>query len=75
MNSATIITGSAVHRLRRPGVRPAKDESDKEDASSYAYQQQIFTVNYYVRCAYDDTLSSCHFRRDDGYYIAWFVRQ
>jgi len=36
-----------------------KTESDKEDASSYAYQRhETFSIGYYVRCADDDTLSS-----------------
>ena len=43
-----------------------KTKSDKEDALSYAYQQHdAFSIGYYVRCAYDDALSSHHFRRDE----------
>ena len=50
-----------------------KTESDKEDASSYAYQQhEAFRIDY-VRCAYNDTLSSLyHFLMKT---IAWFARQ
>ena len=52
-----------------------KTKSDKEDASSYAYQQHdAFSIGYYVRCAYDDALSSYHFHRDEDC-IAWFARQ
>ena len=31
-------------------------------------------LGYYVRCAYDDTLSSYHFHRDENC-IAWFAQQ
>jgi len=52
-----------------------KTESDKKDASSYAYQQhEAFSIGYYVRCAYDNTLSSYYFRRDEGC-IIWFAQQ
>jgi len=52
-----------------------KTESDKENASSYAYQgHEVFSIGYYVRCAYDDTLSSYYFRRDEGC-ITWFAQQ
>jgi len=51
-----------------------KTESDKKDASSYAYQRhEAFSIGYYVRCAYDDTLSSYYFRRDEGC-IIWFAQ-
>ena len=64
---------SAVHSLRRHGVRSA--EADKKDASSYAYQQhEIFSIGYYMGCSYDDALSSYHFCCDNDY-VAWFVRQ
>ncbi|KYN38131.1 hypothetical protein ALC56_07531 [Trachymyrmex septentrionalis] len=43
--------------------------------SSYAYEQhEVFSIGYYVRCSYDDALSSYQFRRDKGC-IAWFARQ
>ena len=52
-----------------------KTESDKKDALSYAYQRhEAFSIGYYVRCAYDDTLSSYYFRRDEGC-IIWFAQQ
>jgi len=52
-----------------------KTEPDREDASSYAYQQhEVFNIGYYVRFSYDDALSSYHFRRDEDC-IAWFARQ
>ena len=39
------------------------------------YQQhEAFSIGYYVRCAYDDTLSSYYFRRDEGC-IIWFAQQ
>ena len=44
-----------------------KTESDKEDASLYAYQRhEALSIGYYVRRAYDDTLSSYYFSRDEG---------
>ncbi|KYN13603.1 hypothetical protein ALC57_14204 [Trachymyrmex cornetzi] len=50
-------------------------EPDKEDASSYEYQRhEVFSIGYYVRCSYDNSLSSYHFRRDENC-IAWFSRQ
>ncbi|KYN17767.1 hypothetical protein ALC57_09937, partial [Trachymyrmex cornetzi] len=52
-----------------------KTEPNKEDASSYEYQQhEVFSIGYYVRCSYDDTLSAYQFRRDKNC-IAWFARQ
>ncbi|XP_018355119.1 PREDICTED: uncharacterized protein LOC108756057 [Trachymyrmex septentrionalis] len=52
-----------------------KTEPDREDASSYAYQRhEVFSIGYYVRCSYDDALSSYQFRRDKDC-IAWFARQ
>ena len=52
-----------------------KTEPDREDASSYAYQQhEVFSIGYYVRCSYDDALSSYQFRRNKDC-IVWFARQ
>ncbi|XP_018346777.1 PREDICTED: LOW QUALITY PROTEIN: uncharacterized protein LOC108751194 [Trachymyrmex septentrionalis] len=52
-----------------------KTEPDREGASSYAYQRhEVFSIGYYVRCSYDDALSSYQFRRDKDC-IAWFARQ
>ncbi|XP_018363957.1 PREDICTED: uncharacterized protein LOC108761742 [Trachymyrmex cornetzi] len=52
-----------------------KMEPNKEDASSYTCQQhEVFSIGYYVRCSYDDALSSYQFRRDKDY-IAWFARR
>ncbi|KYN30380.1 hypothetical protein ALC56_15307 [Trachymyrmex septentrionalis] len=51
-----------------------KTEPDREDASSYAYQRhEVFSIGY-MRCSYDDALSSYQFRRDKDC-IAWFTRQ
>ncbi|XP_018359004.1 PREDICTED: uncharacterized protein LOC108758506 [Trachymyrmex cornetzi] len=50
-----------------------KTEPDKEDAS-YTYQRhKVCSVGYYVRCSYDNSLSSYHFRRDENC-ISWFAR-
>ena len=50
-----------------------KTESGKEDASSYAYQRhEVFSIGYYVWCAYDDTLY--YVRRNEDC-IAWFAQQ
>jgi len=54
-----------------------KTEPDKEYMSSslYVYQQhEVFSIGHYIRCAYDDALSSYHFRRDEDC-IAWFAQQ
>ena len=52
-----------------------KTEPDREGASSYAYQRhEVFSIGYYVRCSYDNALSSYQFRRDKDC-IAWFARQ
>ncbi|KYQ56415.1 hypothetical protein ALC60_04655, partial [Trachymyrmex zeteki] len=48
---------------------------NREDASSYTYRQhEVCSIDYYVRCSYDDALSSYRFRRDEDC-IAWFARQ
>ncbi|KYQ53617.1 hypothetical protein ALC60_01406 [Trachymyrmex zeteki] len=47
-----------------------KMKPDMENAS-YTYQQH---ETYYVRCSYDDALSSYRLRRDNNC-IAWFARQ
>ncbi|KYN29308.1 hypothetical protein ALC57_01246, partial [Trachymyrmex cornetzi] len=44
-----------------------KTEPDKEDASPYEYQRhEVFSMGYYVRCSYDNSLSSYDFRRDEN---------
>ncbi|KYN45471.1 hypothetical protein ALC53_00029 [Atta colombica] len=52
-NSATITTGNVpfiVYRDLECILR--KTESDKKDASSYAYQQhEVFSIGYYIQCA------------------------
>ncbi|KYN18063.1 hypothetical protein ALC57_09637 [Trachymyrmex cornetzi] len=51
-----------------------KMEPDKEDAS-YTYQRhKVCSVGYYMRCSYDNSLSSYQFRRDKDC-ISWFARQ
>ncbi|KYN14572.1 hypothetical protein ALC57_13218 [Trachymyrmex cornetzi] len=51
-----------------------KTEPDKEDAS-YTYQRhKVCSVGYYVRCSYDNSLSSYHFRRDENC-ITWFTEE
>ncbi|XP_018374274.1 PREDICTED: uncharacterized protein LOC108768373 [Trachymyrmex cornetzi] len=48
-----------------------KTEPNKEDASSYEYQRhEVFSIGYYVRCSYDNSLSSYHFQRDENC-ISW----
>ncbi|XP_018359751.1 PREDICTED: uncharacterized protein LOC108758997 [Trachymyrmex cornetzi] len=43
-----------------------KTKPEKKDASSYEYQrQEVFSIGYYMRCSYDDALSSYQFRRDE----------
>ncbi|XP_076626789.1 uncharacterized protein LOC143344538 [Colletes latitarsis] len=51
-----------------------KTDTDRE-ASRYMYQHhQVFSVGYYVRCSYDDSLSTFQCRRDPDC-VSWFVRQ
>ncbi|KYN05093.1 hypothetical protein ALC62_04016 [Cyphomyrmex costatus] len=52
-----------------------KTENAATSTSSYAYQQhEVFSIGYYVRCSYDDTLSTYRFRRDNDC-VNWFARQ
>ena len=52
-----------------------QNHPDSEDASSYTYQQhEVFSIGYYVRCAYDTLSSYFYFRRDEGC-ITWFAQQ
>ncbi|XP_018404145.1 PREDICTED: uncharacterized protein LOC108780826 [Cyphomyrmex costatus] len=52
-----------------------KTEDASLSASSYAYQQhEVFSIGYYVRCSYDDALSTYRFRRDNDC-VSWFARQ
>ncbi|XP_076621597.1 uncharacterized protein LOC143342002 [Colletes latitarsis] len=51
-----------------------KTDTDRE-ASRYTYQHhRVFSVGYYVRCSYDDLLSTFQSRRDPDC-VSWFVRQ
>ncbi|KYM96623.1 hypothetical protein ALC62_12715 [Cyphomyrmex costatus] len=51
-----------------------KMEDAATSTSSYAYQHEVFSIGYYVRCSYDDTLSAYRFRRDNDC-VSWFARQ
>jgi len=52
-----------------------KTKPDREDALSYTYQQhEVFSIGYYVRCAYDTLSSYFYFRRNEGC-ITWFAQQ
>ncbi|XP_036148439.1 uncharacterized protein LOC118647504 [Monomorium pharaonis] len=51
-----------------------KTQSDTEQGS-YKYQHhQVFSIGYYVRCSFDDTLSVYRFRRDPDC-VTWFTKQ
>ncbi|XP_076635443.1 uncharacterized protein LOC143348731 [Colletes latitarsis] len=51
-----------------------KTDTDRE-ASRYTNQHhRVFSVGYYVRCSYDDSLSTFQCRRDPDC-VSWFVRQ
>ncbi|XP_011858845.1 PREDICTED: uncharacterized protein LOC105556367 [Vollenhovia emeryi] len=52
------------------------EKMDKDSITSrYAYQHhEVFSVGYYVRCSYDDSLSTYQSRRDKDC-ITWFVEQ
>ncbi|XP_018403208.1 PREDICTED: uncharacterized protein LOC108780113 [Cyphomyrmex costatus] len=52
-----------------------KTEDAATSTSSYAYQQhEVFSIGYYVRCSYDDTLSAYRCQRDNDC-VSWFARQ
>ena len=52
-----------------------KTKPNREDALSYTYQQhEVFSIGYYVRCAYDTLSSYFYFRRNEGC-ITWFAQQ
>ncbi|XP_036144958.1 uncharacterized protein LOC118646366 [Monomorium pharaonis] len=45
------------------------------ESTTYAYQQhEVYSIAYYVRCSYDDTLSVYRFRRDPDC-VLWFAKQ
>ena len=45
-----------------------KTKPKKEDASLYTYKQhEVCNVGYYVRCSFNDALSSYQFRRDENW--------
>ncbi|XP_025162987.1 uncharacterized protein LOC112590644 [Harpegnathos saltator] len=47
----------------------------EEQTSSYAYQHHsVFSIAYYVRCSYDESLSAYRCRRDRDC-ISWFVKE
>ena len=49
-----------------------KTEADPETSGIYQ-RHEVFSVGYYVRCSYDDSLSTYQFRRDKDNCIMWFV--
>ena len=52
-----------------------KMEPGTENTSSFSYQHhEVFSIAYYVKCSYDDTLSKYHFRRDNDC-VAWFAKE
>ncbi|XP_071646039.1 uncharacterized protein [Temnothorax longispinosus] len=51
-----------------------KMEADPE-TSRYTYQHhRVFSIGYYVRCSYDESLSMYRFRRDKDC-VAWFAEE
>ncbi|XP_032689782.1 uncharacterized protein LOC116853041 [Odontomachus brunneus] len=49
-------------------------EKEEEGCTSHAYQHhKVFSIVYYLRCSYDDSLS--YFRSRDTNCILWFVEQ
>ncbi|XP_025162454.1 uncharacterized protein LOC112590375 [Harpegnathos saltator] len=52
-----------------------KKTPKEEQTSSYAYQHHsVFSIAYYVRCSYDESLSAYRCRRDPDC-ISWFVKE
>ncbi|XP_071650755.1 uncharacterized protein [Temnothorax longispinosus] len=50
-----------------------KTTADPETSGIYQHHE-VFSVGYYVRCSYDDSLSAYRFRRDNDC-IAWFAEE
>ncbi|XP_032690434.1 uncharacterized protein LOC116853444 [Odontomachus brunneus] len=50
-------------------------EKEEEGCTSHAYQHhKVFSIAYYLRCSYDDSVSYFRCRRDTDC-ISWFVEQ
>ncbi|XP_032687210.1 uncharacterized protein LOC116851667, partial [Odontomachus brunneus] len=50
-------------------------EKEEEGCTSHAYQHhKVFSIAYYLRCSYDDSVSYFRSRRDTDC-ISWFVEQ
>lgn len=51
------------------------EKMQPEDKDSYAYQHhEVFSIGYYVHCAYDSSLSTYRFYRDPDC-ITWLVKE
>ncbi|KYQ58873.1 hypothetical protein ALC60_02117, partial [Trachymyrmex zeteki] len=52
-----------------------KTDSDQEASTlTYQHHHQVFSIGYYVRCSYDNSLSKYRFRRDPDC-VSWFVEK
>ncbi|KYN10054.1 hypothetical protein ALC57_17743, partial [Trachymyrmex cornetzi] len=52
-----------------------KTDSDQDESTlTYQYHHQVFSIGYYVRCSYDNSLSKYRFRRDPDC-VLWFVEK
>ncbi|XP_032689637.1 uncharacterized protein LOC116852964, partial [Odontomachus brunneus] len=52
-----------------------KTARNGEDRNLYTYQHhRVFSITFYIRCSYDDSLSEFQSRRDSDC-ISWFVGQ
>ena len=52
-----------------------KMDPGTENTSSFSYQHhEVFSIGYYVKCSYDDTLSGYRYRRDKDC-VAWFAKE
>ncbi|KYN13288.1 hypothetical protein ALC57_14524 [Trachymyrmex cornetzi] len=52
-----------------------KTDGDQEASTlTYHHHHQVFSIGYYVRCSYDNSLSKYRFRRDPDC-VSWFVEE
>ncbi|XP_024879110.1 uncharacterized protein LOC112459306 [Temnothorax curvispinosus] len=51
-----------------------KTDADPTTSIYTSQHHRVFSVGYYVRCSYDDSLSAYRFRRDKDC-VAWFVEE
>ncbi|XP_077272779.1 uncharacterized protein LOC143903195 [Temnothorax americanus] len=51
-----------------------KTDADPTMSTFKSQHHRVFSIGYYVRCSYDDSLSAYRFRRDKDC-VAWFAEE